>query len=203
MASTPFESGESGASGPPGAEQPAVKRTRRTDGWTDAFLVLTAVFGVWAASLVVLTTLAIVRPTLLYEDQKTALKAAGATVVGLIALLQVYTMNAAMGKFPTFGIRMKYLMRSHRYAGRTALLLAAVLAFFCMTDIGAPQSPLTSALHGIFGSTAFLAIAVKLGLLKWRPRVAYDVAPWLGRYAAFAFVVVWITSVLAFYTDIL
>jgi hypothetical protein len=44
---------------------------------------------------------------------------------------------------------------------------------------------------------------VKLGLLKWRPTLAYDAAPWLGRYATFAFVVVWITSVLTYYTDIL
>ena len=50
---------------------------------------------------------------------------------------------------------------------------------------------------------AFTAIAVKLALLKWRPTVAYDMAPWLGRYAAFAFVVIWVTSVLAYYTDIL
>lgn len=181
----------------------AVKRTRPTDAWTTVFLVLTAVFAVWAIVLVALTMLAIAQPSFLYQDAKTALKAAGASVVGLIALLQVYTMNAAMGKLPRFGIRMKYLMRSHRYAGRIALVLAAVVAYFCMTDIGAPQSPLTSALHGIFGSTAFAAIAIKLALLKWRPAVAYDVAPWLGRYAAFAFVVVWITSVLAFYTTIL
>ena len=66
-----------------------------------------------------------------------------------------------------------------------------------------PLSPLTSLLHAVFGSTAFVAIAVKLGLAKWRPALAYDVALWLGRYAAFAFVVVWITSVLAFYTDVL
>jgi hypothetical protein len=185
---------------PPPAQ---VKRTRPTDLWTTAFLILTSVFAVWAIALVLLTMLAIAQPSFLYQDAKTALKAAGASAVGLIALLQVYTMTAAMGKLPRFGIRMKYLMRSHRYAGRIALVLAAVVAFFCMTDIGAPQSPLTSALHGIFGSTGFAAIAIKLGLLKWRPALAYDAAPWLGRYAAFAFVVVWITSVLAFYTTIL
>ena len=98
---------------------------------------------------------------------------------------------------------MKHLMRGHRWAGRTALVLAAVIAYFCMTDIGAPTSPLTSAVHGAFGGTAFGAIAVKLGLLKWRPALAYDAAPWLGRYAAVASAVSWATSVLAYYTDIL
>jgi hypothetical protein len=186
-------------------EQPAppARRTRRTDGWTTLFFVVTAVFATWAVGLVVLTTATIIEPRFLYQDQKIALKAIGATAVGIIALFQTYTMGAAMGTFPRAGIKMKYLMRGHRYMGRTALALAAVIAFFCMTDIGAPQSPLTSRLHEIFGSTAFLAIAVKLGLLKWRPTLAYDAAPWLGRYAAFAFVVVWITSVLTYYTDIL
>jgi hypothetical protein len=186
----------------PGAPE-ATKRTRKTDRWTDLFLVITAIFGVWGVGLVLLTMAAIISPTFLYQDQKIALKAVGATVVALLALTQTYTMTAAMGKMPRFGIKLKYLMRSHRYGGRIALVLAAVVAYFCMTDIGAPQSPLATMLHTIFGSTAFLAIAVKLGLLKWRPTLGYDAAPWLGRYAAFAFVVVWISSVLAYYTDVL
>jgi hypothetical protein len=186
----------------PGAPT-AAKRTRKTDRWTDLFLVITAIFGIWGIGLVLLTMAAIISPTFLYQDQKIALKAVGATVVALLALSQTYTMTAAMGKMPRFGIKMKYLMRSHRYGGRVALVLAAVVAYFCMTDIGAPQSPLATMLHTIFGSTAFLAIAIKLGLLKWRPTLGYDAAPWLGRYAAFAFVVVWISSVLAYYTDVL
>ncbi len=130
----------------PGAPT-AAKRTRRSDRWTDVFLVLTAIFGLWAIALVVLTTAAIIKPTFLYQDQKIALKAVGATVVGLLALSQTYTMTAAMGKVPRFGIKMKYLMRSHRYGGRILLVLAVVVAFFCMTDIGAPQSPLATMLH--------------------------------------------------------
>ena len=188
---------------PHAAETRTVRRTRQTDAWTTLFLVITAVYGVWAIGLIVLTLLTIAQPSFLYQDQKTALKAAGATVVLLIAAYQGFTMAAAMGQIPRFGIRMKHLMRGHRWAGRTALVLAAVIAYFCMTDIGAPTRPLTSAVHGLFGGTAFAAIAIKLGLLQWRPALAYDVAPWLGRYAAVAFAVIWATSVLAFYTDIL
>lgn len=179
------------------------KRTRRPDAWTTAFLVITAVYGAWALALIGLTLLSIAEPTFLYQDQKTFLKAVGATVVLLLAIYQTFTMGAAMGTFPRFGIRMRYLMRGHRYGGRIALILAAVIAFFCMTDIGAPLSPLTSATHGISGATAFTAIATKLALLKWRPQLAYDVAPWLGRTAAIAFAAIWVSSVLAFYTDIL
>lgn len=188
----------------PGApDAPLTRRTRKADAWTTLFLVITAVYGIWAITLIVLTFVAIADPRFLYQDQKTALKAVGATVVLLLAGYQAFTMAAAMDQIPRFGIKMKHLMRGHRYAGRITLVLAAVIAFFCMTDIGAPVRPLTSAVHGIFGGTAFAAIAVKLALLKWRPSVAYDLAPWLGRYAAVAFAVIWATSVLAYYTDIL
>jgi hypothetical protein len=187
----------------PAATAPPVKRTRKTDAWTTAFLVLTGAFSLWATALVLLTALAIAQPSFLYQDQKTLLKAIGATVVLLLAGYQAFTMGAAMGQLPRLGIRMKYLMRGHRYAGRVTLGLAALIAFFCMVDIGAPLSPMTSAVHGTFGSTAFVAIAAKLALLKWRPALAYDAAPWLGRYAAVAFAVIWATSVLAYYTDIL
>jgi Family of unknown function (DUF6529) len=183
-----------------GTASAPVKRTRRSDIWTTIFFVLTAVFGVWSLTLIVLTVLAITQPQFFYSDAKAAIKAAGATVVALIAVEQSITMGAAMGIVPRYGIRIKTLMRTHRYLGRTALVLAAVVAFFCMTDLGAPSSPLRGAIHGFFGSTAFIAIAVKLGLLKWRPALAYDAAPWLGTYAAIAFVIVALTSAAAYYT---
>jgi hypothetical protein len=181
------------------APRPA-KRTRPTDGWTTAFLVLTGVLGAWSLVLIVLTLLAIAQPAFFYSDQKAALKAVGATVVALIAVEQAFSMGAAMNKVPRFGLRMRTLMRIHRYGGRTALVLAAVVAFYCMTDLGAPSSPLRGAIHGFFGSTAFIAIAIKLALLKWRPTLAYDAAPWLGSYAAIAFVIVALTSAAAYYT---
>jgi hypothetical protein len=176
------------------------KRTRPSDVWTTVFLVLTGVLGAWSMILIVLTLLAIAQPAFFYSDQKAALKAVGATVVGLIAIEQAFTMGAAMGVVPRFGLRMRTLMRIHRYVGRTALVLAAVVAFYCMTDLGAPSSPLRGAIHGFFGSTAFIAIALKLALLKWRPTLAYDAAPWLGLYAAIAFVIVALTSAAAYYT---
>lgn len=184
---------------PAGASTPA-RRTRASDVWTTIFLALTGVLGAWSLLLIVLTLLAIVQPAFFYSDAKAALKAAGATMVGLLAIEQAYTMGAAMGKVPRFGLRIRTLMRTHRYAGRIALLLAAVVAYFCLTDLGAPSSPLRGAIHGFFGSTAFIAIAVKLALLKWRPSLAYNAAPWLGSYAAVAFVIVAVTSAAVYYT---
>jgi hypothetical protein len=177
-----------------------VKRTRPSDGWTTVFLVLATVLGAWSFILIVLTLLAIAQPAFFYSDQKAALKAVGATVVGLVAIEQAFTMGGAMGIVPRFGLRMRTLMRAHRYGGRIALVLAAVVAFYCMTDLGAPTSPLRGAIHGFFGSTGFIAIATKLALLKWRPTLAYDAAPWLGTYAAIAFIIVALTSAGAYFT---
>jgi len=184
------------------APVPAVreKRTRKPDRYTEIFLVLTAILSVWSVALIVLTLLAIAAPSF-YSFEKAPLKAAGSTVVGLLALLQLWSMETAMGHLPRAGLKMKVLMRTHRYSGRIALVLAAVVAYFCLRDVGVETNVLRAAIHGFFGSTAFVAIAIKLALLRFRPRLAYDAAPWLGRYAAVAFVVVWITSAYAFYTN--
>jgi hypothetical protein len=147
--------------------------------------------------------LAIAQPTFsaFSNPTKLFLKAAGATTVGLIAIEQAYTMGAAMGYMPRFGLKMKHLMRSHRYLGRIGIVLAVVVAWFCMTDIGAPVSAgLRPALHGFFGSTAFIALAIKFSLIRFRPGLAYDLAPWLGRYAALALLVVAVTSAYFYYT---
>jgi hypothetical protein len=178
----------------------AARRTRPASRWTELFLFVTALFGVWAVSLIVLTVLAIAQPAFFYSDQKSFIKAAGSTVVAFLALSQAYSMNAVMGHLPRGGIKIKYLMRAHRYGGRTAIVLAAVVAYFCMTDLGAPSNPLRGLIHAIFGSTAFAALGIKFALIRWRPEFAYRAAPWLGGYAASAFVIVWITSGLAYYT---
>ena len=163
-------------------------------------LVLTAIFGVWAVGLVLLTTIGILAPAYYYSDQKSALKALGATVVALLAVSQTWSMEAAMGHLPRGTVRMRTLMRAHRWGGRMTILLAALVAFFCMTDIGAPHEPWRVAVHVSFGASAFAALAIKLALIRFRPTVAYGAAPWLGRYIAFALIVVWASSALAYYT---
>lgn len=166
------------------------KRTRRTDAWTTLFLALTATLGAWSLALIAVTLAAIVDPANDYDDDLFDLKTVGAVSVALIAVGQAFTMGAAMGKVPRLGLKMGMLMRTHRRVGRIGLLLAGVVAFFCWraSDTGAPTPD--GIVHGALASTGFLAIAVKLALLKWRPSLAYGVAPWLGAYAAVAFVLV-------------
>lgn len=175
---------------------PPPKRTRRTDVWTTLFLALTATLGAWSLALIAITLAAIVDPANDYDDDLFDLKAVGAVSVALIAVGQAFTMGAAMGKVPRLGLRMGTLMRTHRRIGRIGLLLAGVVSFFCWraSDTGAPTPD--GILHGALASTGFLAIAVKLALLKWRPSLAYGVAPWLGAYAAVAFVLVAVSAFL-------
>lgn len=176
-----------------------IHRSRWRHAATNTYLVLTAVVALWALGLFALTLLAITEPAYLYSDQKALIKAVGATVVAVLVLLQAFTMETARGTFPRGRLRIRVLMNAHRWGGRIALLLAAAIAYFCLTDLGAPHQPLRVAIHGFFGATAFSAVAIKLAIIRFRPQLS-AVAPWLGRYAAFAFVVIWITSALAYFT---
>jgi hypothetical protein len=109
-------------------------------------------------------------------------------------------MESVMGHFPRGTLRMRTLMRLHRWGGRIAIVLAALIAYFCITDIGAPHDPLRVAIHAIFGATAFTLLGIKFALIRFRPAIAYDAAPWIGRVVAICFVVIWITSGLAWFT---
>jgi hypothetical protein len=176
------------------------RRTRVPDWLTDAVLVLTAVFGVWAVALVVMTFVGLAVPAFYYTDQKAAIKAVGATVVVLLTFSQLYTMESVLGHLPRGRIKMRSMMRVHRIGGRITIVLAAVIAFFCMVDIGAPHDPLRVAIHVVAGATAFSLLAIKFALIRFRPSLAYDTAPWIGRIVAVCFVAIWISSGLAYFT---
>jgi Family of unknown function (DUF6529) len=176
------------------------RKTRTPDWLTDLVLVITGVFGIWAVALVVLTSIGITQPAFYYSDQKSAIKAAGSTVVVLLTFSQFYTMESVLGHLPRGSIKMRSMMRVHRWGGRIAIVLAALVAFFCMTDIGAPSNPLRVVVHVVAGSTAFALLGIKFALIRWRPSLAYDTAPWIGRVVAICFVAIWITSGLAYFT---
>ena len=165
------------------------KRTRRTDAWTTLFLALTAALGTWSLVLIGATLLAIIDLSVDTDDDTFDLKAIGSLTVALIAVGQAFTMGAAMGKVPKLGLRMGTLMRTHRRVGRVGLALAGAVAFLCWRASGGPPTP-EGIVHGALASTGFLAIAIKFALLKWRPALAFAVAPWLGTYAAVSFILV-------------
>jgi hypothetical protein len=187
------------AASEPSAPKVYPHKTRAPDWLTDVVLVITAVFGVWAVGLVILTFIGITQPALIYTDDRAAIKALGATVVVLLTFSQFYTMESVLGHLPRGRIKMRSMMRVHRIGGRIAVILAAFIAFYCMTDLGAPSSPLRVAVHAVAGSIAFSLLAVKFGLIRFRPSLAYDTAPWIGRIVAVCFVAIWITSAYAYF----
>jgi hypothetical protein len=52
----------------------------------------------------------------------------------------------------------------------------------------------------VAGATAFSLLAVKFALLRWRPSLAYDTAPWIGRIVATCFIAIWLTSGFAYFS---
>ena len=170
------------------------RRTRRTDHWTSLFFALTGALGVWSLALIAMTLLRIIDPSFDADDDTFDLKAIGSLTVALIAVGQAFTMGAAMGKVPKLGLPMRTLMQTHRRVGRVGLTLAGAVAFLCWRSSGGPPTP-EGIVHGALASTGFLAIATKLALLKWRPALAFGVAPWLGVYAATAFILVAATAI--------
>ncbi len=185
----------------PGAAPKKVyeRKTRVPDWLTDVVLVITGVFGIWAVALVALTFASLIQPALFYSDAKSAIKAAGSTVVVLLTFSQFYTMESVLGHLPRGSIKMRTMLRVHRWGGRIAIALAAVIAFFCMVDIGAAHDTLRQTVHVVAGSTAFALLAIKFTLMRWKPYLAYDAAPWIGRVVAVCFVAIWVTSGYAYF----
>ena len=60
---------------------------------------------------------------------------------------------------------MRSMMRVHRWVAASPYPVAVVIAYYCITDIGAPTDPLRVAVHAICGSLAFALLAVKFGLI--------------------------------------
>ena len=176
------------------------RKTRTPDWMTDVVLATTAFFSIWAIVLFVLAFLGIARPQVWPLDQKAAIKAVGSTVIVILTIGQVYTMESVLGHLPRGRWKISQMMRFHRINGRITIALAVVIAFFCIVDVGAPSSPLRVLLHVVFGSLALATLAIKFALIRFKPKVAYDAAPWLGRVAAFSFVVIFVTSGFAYFT---
>jgi hypothetical protein len=184
--------------GMPPAEPP--RGTRPVAHLTSAMLVVCAVLAAWAVGLVALTAIGIIQPAYSLSGQGATWKALAASVLGMLTVLQVWSMETARGHLPRGGLRVRTLMRAHRRGGRVAVGIAAVVAFFCMVVVGAPDEPARVAIHVVFAAVAFAALAAKFALIRYRPGLAGTIAPWLGRGAALALIVVWMSSALAYLT---
>jgi hypothetical protein len=179
------------------------RKTRVPDWFTDFVLIVTGAFGIWAVILVAMTFMSLAQPSFYTNDQKAFLKAIGSTVVVLLTFSQFYTMESVLGHLPRGSIKMRTMMRVHRWGGRITIVLAAAIAFFCMVDVGAPHDTVRQTVHIVAGATAFALLAIKFALIRFKPYLAYDTAPWIGRVVAICFVLIWLTSGYAYLTGTL
>jgi hypothetical protein len=97
---------------------------------------------------------------------------------------------------------MRSMMRVHRIGGRITILLAAVIAFYCMVDVGAPADTMRQTVHIVAGTLAFALLGIKFALIRFKPYLAYDTAPWIGRIVAVCFVAIWLSSGYAYLTGV-
>ena len=123
-------------------------------------------------------------------------------MVLLLTFSQFYTMESVLGHLPRGSIRMRTMMRVHRIGGRIIIVLAAVIAFYCMVDVGAPPDTMRQTVHIVAGTLAFVLLGIKFGLIRFKPYLAYDTAPWIGRIVAVCFVAIWISSGYAYLTGV-
>ena len=178
------------------------RKTRVPDWFTDFVLIITGAFGIWAVILVAMTFLSLAQPSFYTTDQKAFLKAIGSTVVVLLTFSQFYTMESVLGHLPRGSIKMRTMMRVHRWGGRITIVLAAVIAFFCMVDVGASHDTVRQTVHIFAGTLAFALLGIKFVLIRFKPYLAYDTAPWIGRIVAVCFVLIWLTSGYAYLTGV-
>jgi hypothetical protein len=178
------------------------RKTRVPDWLTDAVLIVTGAFGIWAVILVALTFMSLAEPSFYTTDQKAFIKALGSTVVVLLTFSQFYTMESVLGHLPRGSIKMRSMMRVHRIGGRITILLAAVIAFYCMVDVGAPTDTMRQTVHIVAGTLAFVLLGIKFALIRFKPYLAYDTAPWIGRIVAVCFVAIWLSSGYAYLTGV-
>jgi plastocyanin len=119
-----------------------------------------------------------------------------ATLVLLLAVLQPAAAAAFYGWLRVPGISGDAAAFVHRWTGRVLLLAAALVAFYCVKDIGPQSSPTRVALHTALGSAVFVVLAAKLLILRGIPRLQ-GLLPVLGFGLSLLFAGLWFTS--AFY----
>ena len=89
--------------------------------------------------------------------------------------------------------------RVHRVSGRTAIVLAVLVALTCIVGPAGPLSPARVLLHSLFGTLVFVLLAAKFLALKVLPG-AGRFLPWIGSGLFLCFGAIWATSVADYVT---
>ena len=126
-------------------------------------------------------------------------KVVGSTAVFCLAGVQVLLAARLWGVTPFPSIGSAAAARAHRIVGRTALLVAVLVAVSCVAGPAGPTSPTRVLLHSVFGTLVFVILAAKFALLRVLRR-GDDLLPWIGTALFLTFAGIWATSVADYVT---
>ena len=126
-------------------------------------------------------------------------KVVGASLVLLLAGLQVLLAARFWGATTFPPLTVAGAARWHRIVGRAALLVAVVVAISCIAGPAGPTSPTRVLLHSVFGTLVFLILAAKFALIRVL-RSGDRLLPWIGTSLFLVFGAIWATSVADYVT---
>ena len=121
------------------------------------------------------------------------------TAAFLLVAVQVTTALWMWGRLPGAGRAPRWLPQAHRWSGSVAFVLTLPVALHCVWSLGFVSTTPRVLAHGLAGCCFYGAYAAKMLGLRLRGLPGWAL-PVLGGSLFGAFVLVWLTSALWFFT---
>lgn len=126
------------------------------------------------------------------------MKSIAATLVLLLALLQVVWMAQVQGFLRLLPVEKRTLRQLHRGGGIAVLLLMVLIALACVFGEGLYFRPLRVGIHAVAGSLAIAILVAKVAITR-RARHLLRFNKALGAVAGILIMVAFIASVVLYY----
>ena len=130
-----------------------------------------------------------------------AAKAWLATIVIVLALVQVATAAQMWGRFRFLPVRGPVVATVHRWSGRCAFLVSLPVFFHCVTILGFQTPDARVAVHSIAGTFLYGVFAAKILILRDRELPGWAL-PVAGATLASTLGILWLTSALWYFTNV-
>jgi hypothetical protein len=130
-----------------------------------------------------------------------AAKAWLATIVIVLALVQVTTAARMWGRLRFLPERGPAIATVHRWSGRSAFIVSLPVFFHCVTILGFQTPDARVAIHSIAGTFLYGVFAAKILILKDRELPGW-VLPVAGATLASVLGVLWVSSALWYFTNV-
>ena len=121
------------------------------------------------------------------------------TAALLLVVVQLTTALWMWGRLPGVGSALRGLPQLHRWSGSVAFVLTLPVALHCVWSLGLVTTTPRVLVHGLVGCCFYGAYAAKMLGLRLRGLPSWAL-PVLGGTLFSAFVLVWLTSALWFFT---